>query len=486
MAKTYFILLCICLLSFPKMAYSQTLFTLSGSVVDSETSKPLAFANVLANKGETGVSTDENGAFKLKLSTGKHLLEIAYIGYRTKRFYFTISSDTTISIKLKSTSTQLEEVEITGESSLGADKVDNAEMGVMTLDPETIKLIPTIAGEPDVIKTMQLLPGVSKGVEGSTDFFVRGGDADQNLVLLDGAPIYNTGHLFGFMSVFNPDVLGNVTIIKGGFPAYYGGRLSSILDIETKEKATDKFNTSGSIGIISSRLTWHGNFLDNKLSVMLGGRRTYIDKVLETLDIPDVQLPYYFYDFNARVSFRPNPNNSFFFASYSGTDVLDFSRISTEEPEEPEDGEEAEEGETRNFSSNFDIRGNTQSLGWKHIYSPTKLHELVFSRSAYNYLIDNVFAENTIRLNAGIEDYAVRFTIENQLDDKTLLKLGTESTIHAINPSVLKSTGVIGELFPSSESRELSNLEGGIYTQITKELTDNLKMNAGYRQSFAV
>ncbi len=485
MAKSYFILLFICLLTFPKVAHSQTTFTLSGSVVDSETDEPLAFANLLANKGEQGVSTDENGAFKLKLSTGKHFLEVAYIGYRAKRFYFTLSKDTTITIKLESTSTQLDEVEIRGESSLGADKVDNAEMGVMTLDPETIKLIPTIAGEPDVIKTMQLLPGVSKGVEGSTDFFVRGGDADQNLVLLDGAPIYNTGHLFGFMSVFNPDVLGDVTIVKGGFPAYYGGRLSSILDIETKEKAENKSNTSGSIGVISSRLTWQGNFLDNKLSVMLGGRRTYIDKVLETLDIPDLQLPYYFYDFNGRISFRPNPNNSFFFSSYSGTDILDFSRSSTDEPEEPAEGEEEEEGETRNFSSNFDTRGNSQSLGWKHIYSPTKLHELVFSRSSYSYLIDNVFAENTIKLNAGIEDYAGRFTIENQLDDKTLLKLGAESTIHSIRPSVLNSTGVIGELFPSSESRQLTTLESGIYAQLTKDLSENLKMNAGYRQSFA-
>jgi hypothetical protein len=206
-------------------------------------------------------------------------------------------------------------------------------MGTIKLQPKEISSIPTLGGESDLIKIAQLLPGVTSGGEGTTGMFVRGGTDDQNLVILDDAVVYNLGHLFGFFSVFNSDAIKNVELVKGGFPANQGGRLSSVMDVRMNEGSLQRYNIRGGIGLLTSRLTVDGPIIPNKMSFMLAGRRTYIDKVFQTLG---VSLPYYFYDYNAKLNYKISENDRIYFSTYLGDDVLAFDET-TETDEGDED-----------------------------------------------------------------------------------------------------------------------------------------------------
>ncbi|MFM7852093.1 MAG: TonB-dependent receptor plug domain-containing protein, partial [Flammeovirgaceae bacterium] len=217
--------------------------------------------------------------------------------------------------QLQLSSEQLSEVVIEASQILQSDQLLSTRSSVLTLSEKEINAIPVLGGEADLIKTIQLLPGVSKGIEGTTDLFVRGGAADQNLVLLDGAPVYNTGHLFGFLSVFNPDILEGVESINGAFPANYGGRLSSILNVTTKSRFADKTMVSGNIGLLASRLMIRQPILKDKMEVWVAGRRTYIDQVVKAVG---ESLPYFFYDLNTKVIYQPTKKDRLEFTHYGG------------------------------------------------------------------------------------------------------------------------------------------------------------------------
>ncbi|MEQ8927449.1 MAG: carboxypeptidase-like regulatory domain-containing protein, partial [Fulvivirga sp.] len=256
----------------------------SGQVIDAETEEVMAFANIQVVNTKAVVTSDSLGRFKIRVSHPTDTLAISFMGYDLRKLSAAEVMNTYL-IKLTSSTTTLKEVEILGEKSSVIQQFESIRPGKQVLKKETVLALPALAGEPDFIKALTLLPGTTKGVEGSSDFFVRGGDADQNLVLMDGATVYNTGHLFGFLSVFNPSAIGEVNMLTGGFPAEYGGRLSSIIDIRTKQLNADRTFIEGGIGLISSRIAVEHPVIKDKLAIQVAGRRTYADQVVKLAGI---------------------------------------------------------------------------------------------------------------------------------------------------------------------------------------------------------
>lgn len=448
---------------------AQNFITISGRVLDVENSKELPFCTITLNGNTDATRTDDCGRFKFKIYPQKVELGFTYTGYSSKTFLFEPTADTSLTIQLQRSSTALDNVVIKGERFYEENQIESIRSSTISVKAEEVLMVPGIAGEPDLIRTIQLLPGVTKGIEGSVDFFVRGGDADQNLILLDDAVIYNSGHLFGFMSAFNPDVLGDVQMVKGGFPAYYGGRLSSVIDIKTDQTIPDKTNVLGSIGVISSSLTINQPLLKDKLAMKLAGRRTYIDQLLRLTGDPNLQLPYYFYDFNGRVDFRPSPNHSLFFSNYQGADILDLKSINFD----------------NNSSSQFDINNSSQSLCWKYLTPSNNLFEATLVRSHLSYLVDNFLEESTLIVSNSITDHGMkaRYDIFNTELEK--VSIGLDITNHTMDELEVNSSGIISDIFQTARSAPINLFEGGLYTDVEKSLTERLNISLGYRQSFA-
>ncbi|MEO9964256.1 MAG: carboxypeptidase-like regulatory domain-containing protein [Reichenbachiella sp.] len=457
------------MLSITRVMMAQELLSVVGHVQDFETGNPLPFCTVKLDGSASVVRTDDNGRFNLRTPPKKVELIFAYIGYTSKVLDLDIKADTTLTIKLPASVTTLDNVVVSDERFYGENQIEDLRSSTIQVEAKDVLMIPGLAGEPDLIRTMQLLPGVTKGVEGSVDFFVRGGDADQNLVLLDDAIVYNSGHLFGFMSVFNPDMLGDVQMIKGGFPAYYGGRLSSVIDIKTNATMPEKTTFNGSVGVISSNLTIAQPIIKDKLAVKIAGRRTYIDQLLKLTGDPDLQLPYYFYDFNGRIDFKPSPRHSFYFSNYFGADILD---IESDNPD-------------NNGRSEFDIENANLSFGWKYLTPTDNLISLIGTSSRFSYLVDNSFEESTLAVSNSITDYGLkaRYDIFNLDVDK--LSIGLDVIRHAMDPLEINASGIVEDIFPSARSAAITSFEGGLYVDVEKSLTEKLSASLGYRQSFA-
>ena len=445
---------------------------ITGEVRDVESGQSMPFATITADSA-TATASNEAGEFKLELSKGYHRLTIGFIGYQTQIIQGNFLSDTSISVSLNADVRQLREVIVQDEAFYGQDMVERNQMSKISLSPKEMSMLPTIAGETDVIKVAQLLPGISKGFEGTNDYFVRGGDADQNLVLLDGATVYNTGHLFGFLSVFNPDVLGDVSMTTGGFSADQGGRLSSVLDIKTASGQADSAEVAGSVGIIASRIAYRTPLVKDKVTLTLGARRTYIDQVLRTLEA-EVQVPYFFYDVNGRLDYRINEKHNLWFSSYFGADVLDFSRL-----------DESQRGNS-NFNSNFNLVNSIQSLGWDYRINPKNRLETTLARTDYSYHLSTDFENNSIDIKGAIEDFALKSKWVHYFENKSKLTTGYEGIIHRIPEASLTSTGVINEFVPSSQSRPLLAQEHAVFLSYDKNLSEKLNGTIGLRQSMGI
>ena len=300
-------------------------FTVSGFVTDGQSGESLIGANIFVHGLNTGTVTNNYGFYSLTLPGDSVYLTVSYIGYEARNFALDLRSDIKLDIGLAREAINLEQVIV--EAERPEDRVASTEMSTVDVPIAEIKKLPVIFGETDVLKILQLLPGVQAGSEGSTGLYVRGGGPDQNLILLDGAPVYNASHIFGFFSVFNPDALQNVTLIKGGFPSRYGGRLSSVLDISMKEGNLKKYEVDGGIGLISSRLTVQGPILRDKMSFIVSGRRTYIDYIarpfIRNQDSDSEEQEdaiFYFYDLTAKVNYIPNNRSRLFLSLYTGKD----------------------------------------------------------------------------------------------------------------------------------------------------------------------
>ena len=370
-------------------AEAQNKYTVSGFIKEDESGENLLGANVYIKEllPQSATTTNQYGFYSLTVEEGKYTLVISYLGLEDLVQQIDLNKNLRVNQSLKTFSFTTDEVVIEGERS--DQNIDDAQMGKIDLEVEQIKLLPAFMGEVDILKTIQLLPGIQSAGEGNSGFYVRGGGPDQNLVLLDEAVVYNVAHLFGFFSVFNADAIKNVEIIKGGMPAQYGGRLSSVLDISMKEGNRKKLEVDGGIGVISSRLTVQGPIKKDVSSFIVSGRRTYIDLLLKPFieNTASAGSGYFFYDLTAKVNYDLSDNDRLYLSSYFGRDVFTFAQ----------------------GQSGFDVKipwGNaTTSLRWNHLFNDKLFVNTSLIFSDYNFSFGITQNEFELVLQSGVRDF---------------------------------------------------------------------------------
>lgn len=438
-------------------------------VIQDENGLHLPQAHVIVLPDSTFAITNSDGQYTIRITKGKKQLRVSYVGFEIYNRTIVIEKDTVLAVVLSTKANQLQEVTISSTRDVHREIFDGNQTSKHVLTQDDINAIPVLGGEADVIKTLQLLPGTIRGIEGSSDLFVRGGAADQNLVLLDDAPIYNTSHLFGFLSVFNADVLDQVEAINGGFPAEYGGRLSSILNVTTKSRIPEKTAVSGDIGLIASRLYVEQPLIKEKASFWLAGRRTYIDQVIKAVG---EELPYYFYDFNGKFLFKPTPRDEVQFSHYSGEDILDLFR------DQNNDGD--------GFLTTYASGNSSQSLRWNRYLNRNWFSVVSLIRTKYKYNIRNAFEENELAALSDIEDYGARLLFQKDSAGGGTIRTGLDWTRHKVSPNVINTAGSITELLESSSSRGRITDEFAAHFQYEWSPVEKIQINPGLRISAAV
>ncbi|HTJ48871.1 MAG TPA: TonB-dependent receptor [Cyclobacteriaceae bacterium] len=447
---------------------AQTL-EIKGIVKDNEGERmPQAYVTIMP--GKLQVATEKDGTFSFTTKEGKVRLSISYTGFQHFYSTFFLQKDTTLIITLQPSVDQLKEVVVTSKAFLQSDQLHTTRMSSVTLTGKEINSIPVLGGEADLLKVIQLLPGTSKGVEGSTDLFVRGGAADQNLVLLDGAPVYNTGHLLGFLSVFNPDILDGVEYMSGAFPAEYGGRLSSILDVRTKSTFPDKTHVQGNIGLLASRLKIEQPLIKDKLTIWVAGRRTYIDQVMK---LAHQELPYYFYDLNVKVNYHPTARDQVELSTYAGEDILDFNGLSNRRRQ-------------GNVVSKSDIGNSTQSLRWRRKLNNEWSSTLTLVRSVFRYSIFNKFEDSQLFVKSNIQDLGGKLVLSSDSLQGLSFKGGIEFTNHAVSPNIISTSGELSQLLESSSTQSQNCIEASAFVQADGNATERLRWSAGLRMSSGI
>jgi hypothetical protein len=445
------------------------MITIRGTVKDTNAEK-LPAAHIIILPDSLIVLSDENGNFKCNTKPGALTVQVSFTGYSTYVQSFSPKADTAISIVLVPSVNELGEI-IVRSDRYREELFNSTRSGTQIISQSDINAIPVLGGEADVIKTLQLLPGTIRGVEGSSDLFVRGGAADQNLVLLDDAPIYNTSHLFGFLSVFNPDVLDKVEAINGGFPAQYGGRLSSILDVKTNSEVASQTHLSGDIGLIATRLYLEQPIAKDKASFWIAGRRTYVDQVVKVVN---QELPYFFYDLNGKLILKPSARDNIAISFYSGEDILDLFRDRN--------------GDGDGFLTRFSSGNSSQSLQWRHEGISGWKTQTSLLRSKYRYNITNVFEDNELLATSDIEDWGARvITRKDSIGQRNFsLVTGLDWTRHRVSPNVLNTSGTISELLKSSETSGRIANEFALFAEGEWSPATRWKLNGGLRGSMAM
>lgn len=437
-------------------AIAQQKYQVSGTVKDQKNGELLIGVSVkVAEDPSINVIANEYGFYSLSLPEGNYKIIISYPGYKDFEQQITVNQNIKQDLLLsqqEQVSKSIDEVIITG---IKKDKnLTSAQMGAETLSIKNIEKLPVLFGEKDVMKTIQLLPGIKSNGEGSSGFSVRGGATDQNLILLDEAPVYNASHLLGFFSTFNSDALKDASIIKGNSPAQYGGRLSSVLDVKMKDGNNKDYNINGGIGLISSRLSVEGPIQKEKSSFIVSGRRTYADLFLKTnKDYKDNKL--YFYDLNLKANYQINENNRLYLSGYFGRDVL---------------------GLGNTFSTDW---GNTTAtLRWNSIISSKLFSNTSFIYSNYDYKISLKSNNNTFGLNSKIQDWNLKQDFTWFAGNKHSVRFGLQSIYHTITPSSASGTSVSS--FPRNPRKSWEN---ALYINDDFKATEKLTINYGARLS---
>jgi hypothetical protein len=413
-------------------------YTVTGFVTSKESGDTLAGVNIYERDTRQGVTTGFNGYYSITLPEGKRTIVFSFMGYESLEISVDLSRDLTISVELKNATVEFEEVVIT--SRIPGRSITDAGMSVIAMDIEQIRRLPSFLGEVDVLKTVQLLPGVHSAGDGNTGFFVRGGDADQNLVLFDNAIVYNPSHLFSFFSIFNPDALSDLKLYKGVVPPSYGGRLSSVLDITMKQGDMEEYKVNGGIGLISSRLSFEGPIQKGRSSFLFAGRRTYADIFLKLSDDElnrGSQL--YFYDLNAKMNYVVNEKNHILVSGYYGRDVTAFRDI---------------------FA--FDWGNATGTIQWKRFFSEKFKGNLSLMLSDYSFNLSGFVDPMTFNWESYVNNINLQtnFTWQPNLLNK--FSWGVNSIYHNIDPGAISS--VFGETFPIERELTASRaLESGSY-----------------------
>lgn len=441
-------------LFFCSLAFSQRNVTISGYVSDLESDESLIGVSVLLPELNTGTITNEYGFFSLTLPAGVYTVQIRYLGFETITRELSLNEDVNENFELTPQAEILDEVIV--EENIELLNVRNPQMSVNKLAINTIKKIPAVLGEVDVIKSITLLPGVTNAGEGASGFNVRGGAADQNLILLDEAILFNSSHLFGFFSVFNPDAIKDIQLYKGGIPASYGGRASSVLNIYQKEGNRKKFESQGGIGLISSRLLLEGPLKKEKSSFLIGGRSSYAHLFLPLIESVDNNKAY-FYDLNTKLSYTLNDRNTIYLSGYFGRDVFDIDNL-------------------------FDLAyGNSvANFRWNHLFSNKLFSNLSLIYSDYDYTLDFGLAE--FDWNLGITNFNFKYDFKHYLNDKTKLEYGLNGIYYKFDPGFIQPTAESSPV----QARKLENkfaFENAVYAGVSYQLSSKINLQAGLRLS---
>ncbi|WP_406684446.1 TonB-dependent receptor [Seonamhaeicola sp. MEBiC1930] len=432
--------------------FSQEKFTLSGIVTEEKSNETLIGVNIIFPEYQTGTSTNEYGFFSITLPKGTYSIVVSYLGFSTQTEKIELTQNITKNFSLNNTSENLDEIVIT--ENIEKLRIKKPQMSVNKLTSKTIKEIPMVLGEADIVKAITLLPGVTSVGEGSSGFNVRGGSADQNLILLDEATIYNSSHLFGLFSVFNPDAIKDLRLYKGGIPARYGGRVSSVLDIYQKEGNSKEFHMNGGIGIVSSRLLAEGPLKKDKGSFLFGGRSSYAHLFLPLFDINNIA---YFYDLNTKLSYKLNQKNNIYLSGYFGRDVF---RI-----------EDSFENSYGNSVLNF---------RWNHLFSDKLFSNLSFIYSDYYYNLKLSFVE--FDWVSGIQNFNLKYDLKHYLNDKIKLQYGVNSIYYRFNPGEINPTTETSGINPFQLTHKYA-FENAIYLDTEHTLSDKLSVSYGLRLS---
>ncbi|WP_452229591.1 TonB-dependent receptor [Lacinutrix sp. MEBiC02404] len=431
---------------------AQEKFTFSGTIQEATSNETLISVNIIIPELQTGTTTNEYGFYSITLPKGNYKVIISYIGFADVVETINLSQDISKNYSLVETTQNLDEVVI--KENVERLNIKKPQMSVNALSSSTIKQIPAILGEPDVIKAITMLPGVTTAGEGASGFNVRGGAADQNLILLDEATIYNSSHLFGFFSVFNPDAIKDLKLYKGGIPARYGGRVSSVLDIYQKEGNSNSFHANGGIGIVSSRLLIEGPIKKEKASFLLGGRSSYAHLFLPLFDVDSKA---YFYDLNTKISYKINKNNNVYLSGYFGRDVFSLSD---------------------SFKNTY---GNSVlNFRWNHLFSNKLFSNASLIYSDYYYGLDLNFVG--FKWNSGIRNFNFKYDLKHYLNDKIKLQYGLNSIYHKFNPGEIEPAGTSSGINPRKLIDKYA-FENAIYIDAEHKLSDKLTASYGLRYS---
>ena len=432
-------------------------FTVSGNITDGATGEDLIGATVHVEELRTGATANAYGFYSLTLPEGQYRFFVSFIGYEQHTQMIDLTQNITLNIGLTPSASALSEVVVTAERRDA--NVSRAEMSVERISMQTLRRIPALMGEVDIIKAIQMLPGVQATSEGTSGFSVRGGSHDQNLIILDEATVYNASHLMGFFSVFNNDALKDVKLYKGDIPANFGGRLSSVLDVRTKDGNNQRFSATGGIGTISSRLTIEGPLFSDKITYLASGRRTYADVFLALspeVDMRNTSL--YFYDLNAKVNYRVNDKNRVFLAAYLGRDKFDME------------------------IAGMDFGNQTVTLRWNHLFSPRLFSNFSLIGSVYDYYLRMELSDDmAMDWRSQIQDIGFKADFSFHPNPNHSIQFGYQPSHHRFKPGEGGGSEAIGAMIEEFSQPMQYSLEHAWYATNETKISDNLTVKYGLR-----
>ncbi len=452
MKKKYLIVLLVSVCSFVFSQERKERYTLSGTITETSSKETLIGVNILVPEIQAGTISNEYGFYSITLPEGTYEVVFSNLGFQNQTKTISLNQNIKLDISLSESVESLDEIVITND--VERLNIKKPQMSVNALTTNTIKKIPVVLGETDIIKAITLLPGVTSSGEGSSGFNVRGGAADQNLILLDEATLYSDSHLFGFFSVFNPDAIKDLKLYKGGIPARFGGRISSVLDIYQKDGNKNEFKATGGIGLVSSRALLEGPIVKEKASFLIAGRSSYAHLFLPLLDNDNIA---YFYDLNTKLSYDINDKNKLYLSGYFGRDVFEISD---------------------SFSN---IYGNsTFNLRWNHLFSDKLFSNLSLIYSDYYYGLTLDFVG--FDFDSGIQNTNLKYDFKHYVTDKVQLNYGLQSNYYKFNPGEIKPNSETSGINPDKLTDKFA-LENALYLYTEWDITNNLSMQAGLRLS---
>ena len=440
------------LLLLPFLCFSQQRYTISGTITEASSNETLIGVTVAIPELSTGATTNEYGFYSISLPKGNYKVIVSYLGFKDVLQSIALSSNKKINFKLEEEAEQLEEVTVSED----AERLDirKPQMSVSALKVQTIKKIPVVLGEADVIKSLLLLPGVTSAGEASSGFNVRGGAADQNLILLDEAIIFNSSHLFGFFSVFNPDAIKDIKLFKGGIPSRYGGRVSSVLEIFQREGNSKETKFTGGIGAVASRLLVEGPIIKDRTAFLAGGRASYAHLFLPLFDLNNKA---YFYDVNTKISHKVNDKNSIYLSGYFGRDVF-------------------------NINESFvNVYGNAVgNFRWNHLFSDKLFSNLSLIYSDYFYGLELDFVG--FEWDSGIRNFNLKYDLKHYLNDKLQINYGLNNIYYVFNPGKIIPNSPESGIVADQLTKKYAN-EAAVYIDVEQKVTKDLSINYGLRVS---